>query len=341
MWHRKLKFLGIIALLCVTRLSAHTEDPEVLRFGIISTESTSGLRRDFSPFLEALEAKLGLPVKAYFASDYAGVIEAMRFGKVDVAWMGNKAAIEAVDRANAEVFAQTTALDGSHDYRSVIIVHKDSRFQTLEEVLKQANELTFGNGDPQSTSGNLVPQYYLWSPMGIQPAQLFKQVRRANHETNAIAVATKQIDLATCNDEALERLERNHPKFAEQLRVIWTSPPIPSDPLVYRKSLSRELRSHIAAAILAFGRLGANVERERELLSHINEGWGPFLISDNSQLLPLRGIELENQRLILENKEGVDAKDKASRLQAIEQEIEQLKAFEQLQMQYHGDGNRQ
>ena len=53
----------------------------------------------------------GLKVNAFFASDYAGVIEGMRFGKVQVAWYGNKSAMEAVDRANGEIFAQSVAVE--------------------------------------------------------------------------------------------------------------------------------------------------------------------------------------------------------------------------------------
>ena len=72
---------------------------ETLNFGIISTESSQNLKTVWQPFLDAMEEQTGVEVKPFFASDYAGVIEGMRFGKVDVAWFGNKSAMEAVDRA--------------------------------------------------------------------------------------------------------------------------------------------------------------------------------------------------------------------------------------------------
>ena len=65
-----------------------------------------------------MEKKTGLKVNAFFAPDYAGIIEAMRFNKVQVAWYGNKSAMEAVDRANGEVFAQMMYADGTHGYYS-------------------------------------------------------------------------------------------------------------------------------------------------------------------------------------------------------------------------------
>src|SRR3546814_3350923 len=95
-----------------------------------------------------MEKTLGVTVKPFFASDYAGVIEGMRFGKVDVAWFGNKSVIEAVDRAGGEVFAQTIKDDGSRGYYSLLIAHKDSKINSLEDVLKCDKSMTFSNGDP-------------------------------------------------------------------------------------------------------------------------------------------------------------------------------------------------
>ncbi|MCB7372854.1 PhnD/SsuA/transferrin family substrate-binding protein, partial [Bacteroides caccae] len=69
-----------------------------------------------------MEKKLGVKVNAFFAPDYAGIIQGMRFNKVDIAWYGNLSAMEAVDRANGQVFAQTVAADGSPGYWSVLIV---------------------------------------------------------------------------------------------------------------------------------------------------------------------------------------------------------------------------
>ena len=107
-----------------------------------------------------MEKKLGVKVNAFFAPDYAGIIQGMRFNKVDIAWYGNLSAMEAVDRANGQVFAQTVAADGSPGYWSVLIVNKDSPINNLNDLLAKRKDLTFGNGDPNSTSGFLVPGYY-------------------------------------------------------------------------------------------------------------------------------------------------------------------------------------
>ena len=67
--------------------------------------------------------KLGVKMNAYFAPDYAGIIQGMRFDKVDVAWYGNKSAMEAVDRAGGEIFAQTVDVEGNPGYWSLLVTH--------------------------------------------------------------------------------------------------------------------------------------------------------------------------------------------------------------------------
>src|ERR1700741_2861776 len=102
-----------------------------INFGIISTEASTNLKKIWDPFLADMQKGTGLKINAFFASDYAGVIEGMRFSKVQIAWFSNKSAMEAVDRAGGEVFAQTVAKNGSDGYYAHVLVHKDSSFQTL------------------------------------------------------------------------------------------------------------------------------------------------------------------------------------------------------------------
>ena len=133
---------------------------DAINFGMISTEASQNLKADWQPLLDDMAKQTGLKINAFFASDYAGLIEAMRFNKMQVAWLGNKSAMEAVDRASGEVFAQMVNADGTQGYYSHLIVHKDSPLQNMQDVLKNSKSLSFGNGDPNSTSGFLVPGYY-------------------------------------------------------------------------------------------------------------------------------------------------------------------------------------
>ena len=193
-------------------LVSHAQDTvKSLNFGIISTESSQNLRQDWAPVIDEMSKRLGVKVTAFFAPDYAGVIEGMRFNKVQFAWMGNKSAMEAVDRANAEIFAQTVNIDGTLGYYSYVSVHKDSPYKTIEDVLKNAKALNFGIGDPNSTSGFLVPSYYIFAKNNVDPKTAFKTVRGANHETNILAVANKQVDAAVHSSDLAVTANRCRP----------------------------------------------------------------------------------------------------------------------------------
>ena len=148
---------------------AHANELREINFGIIATEKAGALKQMWEPFLEDMSKAVGVKVNGFYATDYAGIIEAQRFNKLQIAWYGNKAAIDAVDRAGGEVFAQFVDLDGTPGYYSYLITHKDSGINTLDQVLKNGKDYTFGIGDPQSTSGTLVPSYYVFTLNNLEP----------------------------------------------------------------------------------------------------------------------------------------------------------------------------
>jgi phosphonate transport system substrate-binding protein len=300
------------------------EEIKELNFGFISTESTQNLKKGFEPFLEDMAKALGVKVNAFFAPDYAGVVEGMRFNKVQLAWFGNKSAMEAVDRADGEIFAQTVDVDGNPGYWSLLIAHKDSDIKTLDDVIKNGKNLTFGNGDPNSTSGFLVPSYYVFALNNIDPKTHFKNVRNANHETNALAVANKQIDIATNNTENMSILKKNQPGKAEQIRIVWKSPLIPSDPLVWRKDLPADMKARIKSFILDYGRVGPDVERQRKILAGMSSGWAPFNESNNDQLIPIRQLALFKDKVKIEGDANMDPKEKEAKLAEINKKLAEL-----------------
>jgi phosphonate transport system substrate-binding protein len=279
-----------------------------INFGIISTESSQNLRQDWGVLLADMEKAIGVKVNAFFAPDYGGVIEGMRFNKVHVAWFGNKSGMEAVDRASGEIFCQQISEDGSPGYWSYLIVHKSSPLNSIEDVKKNAKSLALGFGDPNSTSGFLVPSYYAMALHDLDAKTSFRVMRTANHETNLMAVATKQVDVATNNNESFEKFQRRNPEKAKEIKVIWKSPLIPSDPMVWRKDLDPQLKSKIKAFFLAYGK----DTREKQALHKI--GIGGFKDSDDNQLLPIRQLELFKQKVALEKNESLSAAEKQAKL---------------------------
>jgi phosphonate transport system substrate-binding protein len=315
----------LAALFCAGAVTAEETITEI-NFGVIPTESSSNIQQGFEPFRADMEKALGVPVKLFLAPDYAGIIEGMRFNKVQIAWYGNKSAIEAVNRASGEVFCQTVDAAGNPGYWSLIIVHKDSPYQSIEEIIRDGKKLAFGNGDPNSTSGYLIPTYYLWAQNNIDPAKHFKLVRNANHEANLMAVANKQVDFATNNTENYDKFAKAHPDMVKNIRVIWKSPLIPSDPMVWRKDMPREWKSKIKGFFLAYGRMGANKAKEIEILKGMSSGWAPFQDSSNHQLLPIMEINYAKDKMKLENDSMAEA-EKAKKMADIDQKLEEVRSY--------------
>lgn len=311
-----------IASLCLTAglaaAGAAAAQVKELNFSFISTESSSNLKTAWQPLLDDMSKAIGVKVNAVFVPDYAGVIEGLRFNKVQVAWMGNKSAMEAVDRAGAEVFAKVVGKDGNEGYYSLLVVHKDSPLKSLDDVLKNRTNLTLGFGDPNSTSGTAVPGLYAFGQNGVDPMKDFKRTVRANHETNLLAVVNKQVDVATNNTENTDRFAKTHADQSKQYREIWRSPLIPSDPIVWRKDLDDATKAKVRDFMLAYGK----TEREQQILQTI--GYSAFRVSSNTQLVPIRQIELARERTKVEGDAAMAADTKTKKLAEIDQKLAEL-----------------
>jgi phosphonate transport system substrate-binding protein len=300
-------------------VSAQAQEVKELNFGIIATEKAGALKQMWEPFLEDMTKAVGVKVNGFYATDYAGIIEAQRFNKVQIAWYGNKSAIEAVDRASGEVFVQFIDLDGTPGYYSYLITHKDSGITTLDQVLKNGKDMTFGIGDPSSTSGTLVPSYYVFTLNNLDPKTHFKVMRSANHEGNFLAVLNKQVDVATSNSEMTQKMKEKSPEKLDQIRILWTSPLIPRDPLVYRKDLPASLKKKIQDFTVGYGK----DEREKEILKNMYRLAG-FKASTDAQLLPIRQLELFKDRKKFENDANMSEADKKAKLAEIDVKLADL-----------------
>ncbi|SHM69538.1 phosphonate transport system substrate-binding protein [Pseudomonas asturiensis] len=318
MFNRIGRVLASAALLATCAMGTAQAEEKVINFGIMSTESSQNLKTIWQPFLDDMSKKTGLKVNATFASDYAGLIQGMRFNKVDVAWLGNKAAMEAVDRSNGEIFAQTSAANGAAGYWSLLIVRKDSPINSVEDMLKNAKTLTFGNGDPNSTSGYLVPGYYVFAKNHVDASTAFKRTLNSSHEVNALSVAKGQLDVATFNTESWDRLAVTQPDKVEQLKVIWKSPLIPADPMVWSKALSDENKAKIREFFASYG----DTDEEKTVLKNMQ--LGKFLKSSDDQLLPIRQLELFKQRTEVAASTTLNAQEKETRLKEIDAGLSKL-----------------
>ena len=315
-----MKIRQLITLLCLGASSIAAVAQEI-SFGIIATDAASVQRERWEPFFRDMEKKTGLTVKSFYAPDYAGVIEAMRFNKIQVAWYGNKAAMEAVDRASGEIFAQVRYVDGTYGYHGLLIAHQDSPYRTLDDVLKNSKNINFSIGDPNSTSGFLVPTYYVFAQNGVDHRSAFKTVRNASHGANIQAVLAKQVDVATNNTEDMGKLESTKPELFKQLRVLWRSPLIPSDPFVWRTDLDPAVKAKLKAFVLNYAKTDA---AEKAILNKIYN-YNGFRESNNDQLIPIRQLELFRDRTKVMNDQNLSADARTKALADIDKKLAALK----------------
>lgn len=206
--------------------------------------------KDFSDYL-------GIKVTEYHATDYNAAIEAMRTGHASVALLGPFSYVHAVDRAGAECFA-TTAKDGVSVYQSLIITRADSKVKTLADLKGK----TFALVDPESTSGNVVPCNEILNAIKDPKltfddlhinGKFFSSVTFAGSHPNSLQGVYKgDVDAGAVSSSTF-RAEINKGNVDEsKIKIIHTSPDIPSSPWCYQKNLPQNLKDLIKKFITTY-----------------------------------------------------------------------------------------
>lgn len=241
---RQLLCAASLSLPLFTSLSIHAE--EALRIGLIPSEDAQSMIESSQQVLDQLQAQLGMPVKPFVATDYNGVIEALRSRKLDVAYLGPFSYVLANQVAGAEAFAvAVTRKTGKSAYHSLIISRADSPIKSLADLKGH----TFAFVDPSSASGHLFPKAGL-EQAGYTPESTFsRMIFSGSHDASILAVANRKVDAAAVADRILATALAQGSVKQGELKVIWTSPDIPESPMVWRKDLDPALKQKLAAAL--------------------------------------------------------------------------------------------
>ncbi len=306
--------LGVLALTsCSQKPSMAGGARSEITFSILSVEKSENLDVMWKPILSDMEKQTGLKIKPFYSSSYTALIEAMRFNQVQAGFFSSASGLEALKRANGEVFAHNTNPDGSDGYSSIVIVRADSKV-TLADVLKCDHKLNFGMGDVKSTSGTVAPKAFLFLPKGIDTQSCFKNVKSGSHGTNIEGVIAGVLDAATANTDSLKELS-DTPAGQEKLKklkVIWQSDPLPKGVIEYRSDLDPATKEKLRSFFLSYGQgTGAEADRQRANLRAFQ--WGPMKPSDASYLLPERMMEAT---VALQEAKAAGKADDAAKAQA-------------------------
>jgi phosphonate transport system substrate-binding protein len=256
---------GAVLMLGAANRPVMAEGPDglaeagVLKVGIIPAEDGRAVVRQSKEVIDQISAALKMKAEIFVGSDYNATIEALRSNKVDVALMGGFGYVLATTQAPVEAFAVTvTAKSGTPDYHSIIIARADENDLTSLDSLKGH---TFAFVDPSSTSGSLMPKAAMLDNHMDPEKDLKKVIYSGGHDASIIAVAEGKVDAASVADRIYAGACDKKAIDCSKIKVIWTSPAIPNDPLFYRKAISDDMKKKIRDAFygvknLTFGEMG-------------------------------------------------------------------------------------
>ncbi len=226
--------------LSLTSLLSHATDE--LRVSAIPDEAPTELIRKFKPLGEYLEQRLGMPVKFVPVSDYAGVVEAMASDRLDLAWFGGFTFVQAQRKAPMTPLVQRT-----EDQQFT------SKFITADPAVKTLQDLkgkTFAFGSVSSTSGSLMPRYFMQQD-GIVPEQFFSRVAYSGaHDATVAWVAAGKADAGVLNASVWKKLVDAGKVDTSKVRVISTTPAYYDYNWTVRGNLDPQLAAKIKQAFL-------------------------------------------------------------------------------------------
>ena len=237
--------LSLAAAIVVSALTLNPATAaDVLNMGLVPSEDPRVIMNDNKVLLEKLEESMQMTIKPFVATDYNGIIEALRSKKLDIALLGPFSYVLATTVANVEAFALLETQRQGPTYRSMIIARKDHGIRNLKDLSGK----TFAFVDPGSTSGFLFPKAGLIKA-GYDPDTYFSRVIfSGGHDASAIAVQNGKVDAAAVADALLEMAYNRGMLKQDEIVVVWTSEAIPGAPIVYRRDLPEELKAKIRAA---------------------------------------------------------------------------------------------
>ncbi|CBE68932.1 MAG: putative selenate ABC transporter substrate-binding protein [Candidatus Methylomirabilis oxygeniifera] len=250
---------GVIALVaCLGLLGpAWSETPKVLRVSAIPDENPTELMRIYTPFAEYLSKELGIPVKYIPVVDYAATVEALAAKKLDMVWYGGFTFVQARKRTGNAI--PVVSREEDLRFHSKFITRPDTGIKTLADLKGKS----FSFGSVSSTSGHLMPRYFLLQN-GIDPEKDFATFSFSGaHDATALWVESGKVDAGALNEAVWDKLVQAKKVDLNKVQVFWTTPPYIDYVWTVRGDLDSSLVEKIAAA---FTRLNYSIPADKALM---------------------------------------------------------------------------
>src|SRR6266568_3660009 len=255
-------FVGLVVYACGNS-GAKTK---TLRVGFVPAEDAQQVMQNAQPIVEILRKELGMEVQPFVATDYTGVVEALRVNKLDVAFMAPASYVLAKNEADIKVILKSER-KGIPFYYAAIITRSDSAIKTLDDLRGK----TFAFGDSLSTTGHVFPRK-MFKERGIDPVRDFKQILYSGgHDATVLAVLNGKVDAGATyanspdnNDTAWMRYLKSS-EDVKKIHAIAFSEPIPADNLVINSHLEESLAQKVQTIFLDLSRDPKGKEMLRDL----------------------------------------------------------------------------
>ncbi len=254
----------LATILATTALvgTANADDITEFRIGILGGENAQDRMNSYSCLQDYASEALGVDVKLFAPADYNGVIQGLLGGTIDMAWLGasSYAAVYLQDPEAVDVALVKINLDGSYGYHSIGFARKEAGITSLDDMKGKV----FGFGDPNSTSGYLIPSVEIPSQINstMESGDYFGEVKfTGGHEQTIVAVFNGDIDGGVTWADAQGNWEDGYNSGAlrkavdaglvdmNELVQIWKSNVIPEGPVVLRRSLPDDVKSKMTALV--------------------------------------------------------------------------------------------
>ncbi|WP_081536077.1 phosphonate ABC transporter substrate-binding protein [Rhodovulum sp. P5] len=299
------KLLAALAATTALAAPAMAQDITEFRIGILGGDNVQSRLNNYQCLADYTEEALGVPVKMFTPADYNGVIQGFLGGTLDIAWFGasSYAALYLQDPEAGEPFAVKTNLDGSYSYHSIGFARKDSGITSITDLKGK----TFGFGDPNSTSGYLIPSVEIPAEYNVtmESGDFFGEVKfTGGHEQTIVAVYNGDIDAGVTwadglgewedgyNSGALRRAVDNGLVDMNELVQIWMSKPIPEGPVVLRKALPADVKEKMKEVVLGL------FEKDPECAYNVafgdTAGFSPISHEAYETIIEVRRKKIEN-----------------------------------------------
>jgi phosphonate transport system substrate-binding protein len=214
----------------------------VLRVSMIPTTTADKMLRESEPLRTYLEHATGARVELTIPLNYAAVVEAFGAGKVDIAYFGGFTYVQAHQRFAAKPLVQR---DRDQAFHSLFITQADSPIAGLADLAGKQ----FAFGDVNSTSGHLMPEYFL-RKANVDPAVITGAIYTGGHDATALAVANHKVDAGALDEAVYGKLVKDG-VLAPKLKIFYTTPPFFDYVWAARPALDAALADKFAQAMLA------------------------------------------------------------------------------------------